>query len=296
MNKSKKMMKMINKHKPLLAIVVILLSLVLVVGTTYSWLVSNDEKINRVEKNRKKLSATINGNFDTNFYWEPGDKENNELTILNDGELPAFVRVSLYEFFASMELNMTDGTTDDTGGNASIKTYSSDAGGKSLKIDDISTWEIDSYLKVGEKKYWKVKDTYISDINKSDFTKSYQYKDTYRPIDAFNYLTIEFNEITDSKVNIYSASNKPPEGTKNYWYYSDGYFYYSEILSKNESTIPLIKSLKLSADLPNKYKGALYELSPIMDAHEISHSVIEDWGISVGNGDYLEKMYKDQLR
>lgn len=279
MSRGNKLLKTINQNKPFLAVFSVFLSLLLVVGSTYSWITYSDEQINRNKPNSKKLSAVIDEVFTPNLQWEPGAITEKKLLVKNDGQMPAIVRVSLYEFLAQFELDMTDGI-----GNGSQKIVKNSSG-SDLIMEDVNTWEKGRTYKIKSGKYFTVSDVYKGD--KTDPNTAYVYKGI-RSVESLKYLNIQFNA-----ADIYDENNKPMSGLQNYWYYSSGYFYYSEVLQPKEKTKQLIQSVTLDKNLPNKYKSSLYQLIPVMDAHDTTESLIENWKID--SGSYLEEMYRGKV-
>lgn len=279
MNKGKRLFKTINQTKPFLAIFSIILSLLLVVGSTYSWITYSDEKINPSKPNTKRLSAVIDETFTPNLQWIPGSMIEKKLSVRNDGQIPAIVRISLYECLTQFELDMEDATAN---GNPKILSNSS---GSDIKMEDISTWAKGSTYKLASGKYYKASEVYKAD--KKNPNTAYVYKGD-RVVEGLKYLTIQFNES-----DIYDIDNKPTSGIRNYWYYSSGYFYYSEVLQPKEQTKLLIQNVLLDKKLPNKYKGSLYQLIPVMDAHDITKSLMKDWNIT--SSSYVGTMYHEKI-
>ncbi|WP_207694637.1 hypothetical protein DOK67_0000422 [Enterococcus sp. DIV0212c] len=280
MSRGKKLLKTINQNKPFLAVFSVFLSLVLVIGSTYSWITYSDEQINQSKTNTRKLSAVIDGTFTPNLQWIPGTTTEKNLLVRNNGQVPAIARVSLYEFFAQFELDMTDGA-----GNGAQKIVKNPSG-TDMTMADAATWAKGSTYKVDSEKYYIASEVYKAD--KKNPSTAYVYKGK-RPNKGLNYLTIQFNN-----TDIYDVNNKPKSGIRNYWYYSEGYFYYSEVLQPKEATKQLIKSITLDKNLPNKYKGSLYQLIPVMDAHDITKSLMADWKIA--SSSYVEAMYREKIR
>ncbi|EOL47709.1 BsaA family SipW-dependent biofilm matrix protein [Enterococcus caccae] len=279
MSRGKKLLKIINQNKPFLAVFSLFLSLLLVVGSTYSWITYSDEKINTSKSNAKKLSAIIEETFTPNLQWVPGKTTTNELSVKNNGQIPAIVRISLYEFFAQFELDMTD-----SAGNGSRKIVNHSSG-SDMQVEDVSTWAKKNTYKVASGKYFTASEVYKGDI--SNPNTAYVYKGNRR-VDSLSYLTIQFND-----KDIYDEKNKPISGRKNYWYYSDGYFYYSEVLQPKEKTKQLVQSVVLEKNIPNQYKGSLYQLIPVMDAHDSTTSLLKDWKIT--SNSYVETMYRGKV-
>lgn len=279
MNRKKNLLKVINQNKTLLAIFSVVLSLFLIVGSTYSWITYSDEQINQSKSSRKKLSAEIKEIFTPNLQWVPGTSTEKNVSIRNNGQIPAIIRVSVYEFLAQFELDLSDRT-----GNGQLKIVPNSSG-KDMTMSDITTWEKGNTYKLASGKYYKASAVYKSD--KKNPKTAYVYNGN-RPIEGLKYLTINFND--DS---IYNDSRKPATGLGNYWYYSEGYFYYSEVLEPRESTQPLIRKVTLDKRLPNKYKGSFYQLVPVMDAHDSTKALMKDWKISPGS--YIEAMYRKKV-
>ncbi|OTN88204.1 hypothetical protein A5819_000656 [Enterococcus sp. 7E2_DIV0204] len=279
MNGVKKILKIINQNKPLLAIFSVFLSSLLVVGSTYAWITYSDEKINLSQPNTKKLSAEIDEVFTPNLQWIPGKATEKKLLVNNNGQTPAIIRLSLYEYFAQFELDMTDG-----GGNGSPK-IAANSSGTDIKIEAVSSWQKGRTYKIGPSKYYTASEVHKG--NTKNPKTAYVYKGE-RIVEGLNYVTIQFNDR-----EIYDEQNKPASGIKNYWYYSDGYFYYSEVLQPKEKTKQLIQSVTLDKGLPNKYKSSLYQLIPVMDAHDVTKSLLMDWKITTNS--YVEKMYRGKV-
>lgn len=276
MSGGKKLLKIINQNKPFLAVFSIFLSLLFVVGSTYSWITYSDEQINQSKPNTKKLSTTIDGKFTPNLQWTPGRVTEKNLLVRNNGQIPTIVRVSLYEFLAHFELDMTDGS-----GNGSQKIVKNPSK-SNMTLNDVATWTKGSTYKLDAGKYYTASEVYKGD--KKNPKTAYVYKGN-RTIEGLKYLSIQFNNN-----DIYDVNTKPKPGTRNYWYYSEGYFYYSEVLQPKAKTRQLIQSVLLDKSLPNKYKGSFYQLIPVMDAHDRTKSLMGDWKIP--SGSHVEAMYR----
>lgn len=274
--RKKKIVKTINQNKPLFAVFSIIFAVLIIIGSTYSWITYSDEKINQVKTNQKKLSVAINETFEPNLAWNGGETTEKILKIKNTGEVPAVVRVSLFEALAKFVINM-----DDNSGNANIKTVATSSG-NDMTLDDMKTWKKGNTYKVSNGKYYVADSVLLSDTTKVETAT--KYKEARN--DILKYLTIQFNDKA-----IYDAQTNKLD--KNYWYYDSGYFYYSEILQLNEETEPLIQSVTIDGMLPNIYKGSFYQLVPVMDAHDISKYLLEDWGIT--SNEKVKNIYEDKL-
>lgn len=277
------------KSKGLFALFSIILSLLLVIGSTYAWITSNDQRINRAAENTRKLSARIDEDFQQVYHWAPGTTKKKELKVTNDGEVPAFVRLSLHEFFLQFETDVTDNQRENSteiNGNANLITYKNlDASANYVKVKDTATWEVGNYYEVSASSYYKVNQAIVNPL--ADHSKAYNYKDDSRtnPLKA---IRINF-----SPGKVFDENDAPSGSDSNYWYYEKGYFYYSEILQPNEQTTNLMESVTLDSAYTNQYKGALYKLVPQMEARDKSKGLFSEWGID--ESDFVYTLYQSQL-
>lgn len=278
MNKKQKLiylMKSIHRSKPTIAFFTVCLSVLLVVGSTYSWIISQDQRVNRAITSNRKLSAKIDEDFNREMSWIPGKEVEKKVRVENDGETPAIVRLSLYEFLLTFENDLEDQV-----GNGGLKWVTTPSATQ-VKQDDYTTWAVGNTYGSGTK-HRKVASVIVND--RTDPNDAIVYQGTRAaPLDL---LSIAFN---DTKI---FTGSLPPTGTNNYWFYQDGYFYYSEVLKPKDKTVELINSVTLDKLTPNGFKGSLYHLVPIMDAHDITKSILSDWQVT---GTKVADMYQDKL-
>lgn len=274
--KRRHLFRVFLKSKALFACFSIVLSLLLIVGSTYAWVTSADERVNRTEANKRKLSAKIEEEFQQVFHWAPGTTKEKTIRVKNDGETPAIVRISLTEFFVGFETDTTDNhATGD--GNGDLKVYTT-ASVTPIDRKKTDTWVVGNRYEVNASTYYQA--------NLSLLDQAYSYKGTRTaPLPA---IALNFQS-----GKVFDQATPPGPGESDYWYYEKGYFYYSEILEPDDVTPNLLESVSLDAAYANQYKGALYKLVPEMDAHDITKSLLSDWGIS--SGDYAETLYQSKL-
>ena len=269
------------KSKALFACFSLLLSLLLVVGSTYAWLTSADERVNRADANPRKLSAIIQEDFNRVNDWAPGVTKTKKVKVKNTGEMPALVRLSLTEFFVSFEVDTTDNHRLDANpdnnlnGNANLKIY--DSFTTLIDVKRTDTWVVGNTYEINSNTYYKA-DTALTD-------QEYVYGGTRTlPLAAFE-LNFTPNKIFDTPA--------AAVGKDKYWYYENGYFYYSEILQPGGETTDLLESISLNAGYANQYKGALYKLVPEMEAHDLTKDLFTDWGIT--SSDHVYELYENKL-
>lgn len=261
------------KSKALFACFSILLSALLVVGSTYAWITSGDERVNRNERNHRSLSAIITGDFNQVFHWSPGTKKDKNIQVKNTGEMPAIVRVSITEFFVDFETDVTDNHGMGNG-NGNLKKYPMVT--TALIPNDTSTWAQGNTYEKSASIYYKA--------NKPLLNQKLVYKGSRaEPLPA---IALNFNTGKVFDTNL-------PSGEVGYWYYEKGYFYYSEVLKPGDVTANLLDSISLSEAYANKHKGAFYKLVPEMDAHDLTKSVLTDWNILPTDKAYT--MYNNKL-
>lgn len=265
MNKGRRIIWILHHSKPLWAVFSLFISLLLIVGSTYSWITYSEERINKVKPNQRQLSTVIQEKFEPNLIWAPGVTTTKELSVKNNGQTPAIVRLSLFEVFASFEVDIADGS-----GNGNLKKYTATTG-TDFDKKYLETWNVGNTYKIADQKYWKVANSVVN--NPDDPKSAYQYNGSRNTL--LSYITLNFN-----KTNI--QTQIPPVGTKKFWLYEEGYFYYSEILEPGQETVKLLNSVSLAEKAPNRYKGSVYQLIPVMDGHDRSKSLLKDWNLSAG--------------
>ncbi|OJG77583.1 alternate signal-mediated exported protein [Enterococcus pallens] len=245
-------------------------------GSTYAWIISSDERVNRAEENQKKLSAKITGDLDPVLHWAPGTVKTKQIKVKNNGEVPAIVRLSLTESFVSFETDAQD-NHDDGNGNGDLTVYPTPVL-PVVNVKDTSTWIVGKTYEMNANTHYKA--------NYALKDQPYAYRGPRtEPLPAIQ-LNFPNGKVFDE--------NEQPAGTdKAYWYYENGYFYYSEVLRPNEETSNLLDSVALNAAYANRYKGAFYKLVPAMDAHDITKGLLSDWGIQ--STDYVYSLYQSKL-
>ncbi|MGG5317752.1 BsaA family SipW-dependent biofilm matrix protein [Enterococcus sp. AZ072] len=264
------------KSKGLFACFSIVLSLLLIVGSTYAWITSADERVNRTDANHRKLSAIVEEDFSQVFHWAPGTTKEKNVRVRNTGEVPTIVRISLKEFFVGFETDTADNHVSGDG-NGNLKVYGLPSA-TTIDVKKTDTWVVGNTYGVNTDTYYKA--------NIALLNQMYPYKGTRsEPLSKIE-MNFEAGKVFDQ--------NSPPAvNESSYWYFEKGYFYYSEVLQPNEVTPNLLDSVSLSAAYANQNKGALYKLVPEMQAHDLTKDLLSDWSIS--NGDYAYKMYQNKL-
>lgn len=278
--KKKKMIRKIKKHHRTISSVVTLLAIISFfsfVGT-FAWFTSEDNATNKFEGG--KLIAEIDEVFIPNEKWEPGEKTDKEIRVKNTGNIPAFVRLSLYEFMLRFEVDVIDET-----GNANLKTV------KQPQQPEVVRANAETWKKAAEGKgtykqdnlYYVASEAWIS--NPKDRKDMFDYNKV-RVTAPYKFVTLNFTDQVKTTVDT--------NATSDYWLYSNGYFYYSRPLKPGERSQDLLQSLTLSDSIPNKYKGSLYKMEVYMDAHDVTEPVIGAWELKTTDPAY--DLIKKQLK
>lgn len=288
--KLRHLLRVLYQSKGFIACFSIVLSLLLVVGSTYAWLTDSDQRINRAAENTGKLSAILVEDFERVYHWAPGTTKEKKVRVKNVGEMPAIVRVSFTEAFLGFDVDKTDNHRENStlvNGNGNLKLHEFDSQTDTLVDEkDLTTWEIGHVYEFDSGKY------YIANAKEPE--QPYQYKGTRADLLAAFQLNFQTAKVFDTPADTV--------GQTDYWYYEDGYFYYSEVLqAEDDPTTPqtenlttdLLESIRLDAHYGNQYKGALYKLIPQMDAHDIGETLINDWSIQTSS--HVYDMYQGKL-
>lgn len=281
--KSKRTKKLMRKRrnrlpsKKIVFLSTLATALLFLVVVTFAWFTSTDSVVNAFSGTH--LVAEIDEVFQPNKEWKPGENTQKEVKIKNTGDVDAFIRVSLYEFLLSFQIDVTDQT-----GNANLKTVDTAV---TPTVDDtkVETW--DPAAKAGgtyesSGKLYVAKQAWVSDPARR--TGMYQYSASARTTAPYKYITLNFPNIIREAVTTEKTD---------YWLYEDGYFYYSRPLKPGESTEDLLKSVSLSSVIPNQYKGSLYKLKVYMDAHDVTDTAMTSWSLS--NSDQAYQLLSKHL-
>jgi alternate signal-mediated exported protein len=79
------------------------------------------------------------------------------------------------------------------------------------------------------------------------------------------YIQLEFNEDSD-------------------WYFSNGYYYYQNILTSGSSTTPLLKAVRFKDSVGNEIANAVYQLTVVSDSTQaVEDAAVATW--KLGEGD-----------
>lgn len=257
------------KSKGLFACFSLLLSLLLIIGSTYAWVTAADERVNRADANHRRLSAIVEEDFSQVFHWAPGTTKEKNIRVRNTGEVPAIVRLSLKEFFVGFETDVTDNHASGNG-NGNLKVYGTPSP-TTVDVKNTSTWVVGNTYGVSANTHYKA--------NLALLDQTYRYQGSRAaPLPAI-VLNFEAGKVFDQ-------NHLPDVDDSDYWYYEDGYFYYSKILPPDAVTPNLLDSVSLSGEYANQYKGALYKLIPEMDAHDLTELPPDDWNVANGSRAY----------
>ena len=274
--------KRINKYnsffrsKEILVGFVAIFSAAFIVGS-FAWFTSSDYKMNKFSGT--KLIVEINEEFYPNKEWKPGELTKKEVRVENTGEVDSFIRVSLYEFLLMFQIDTTDRT-----GNGNLKTVEK-VTKPVVDSEDVNTWS--KAAESGGTYTWYA-NNYVADQvvvpdwkNKKNY---YQYDEKDRDERLKKIKLLLGNVVTSI----------PSSDTENYWLYENGYFYYSKPLKPKEKSDMLLKGVSLDPSAANKYKGSLYQMKVLMDAHDVTDHVLSSW--SVKSTDQANKIFEKYLQ
>lgn len=247
--------KMKTSSKKTLVHFLFVMSILLVLGSTYAWVTGKDERVNKFDSPNAKIKISIEGNTNP-LLISPGLDITRDIRIKNNSEQSIFVRVSLTEVMANLKIDTVDQT-----GNAHIKNFNgvTPKPTATVKEKDVSTWVVSDY--------YQADSTHLYQIDKV-LTYLYQEPQTGRHVDL--------SKVTIGTPNVSTTFNS---GSTNYWLYYDNYFYYSEPLLPDKESAILIKNISVPTDFPNRLKGSLYEHD--IDAEGVlrNDTVYGAWGI-----------------
>lgn len=268
---------LVKRNKAIFFTFVMLLSILLVVQGTYAWETYSDDKENKM--GTLAFNVVLREKFTPNKTWEPGRETIKEVYVANDGNYPAFVRLSAEEFLLAFKMDIKGQTEKEGTGNLLEITPKP----ATLKINEqeVITWKVGEFFdnKVGNNYY---QGAYSVPTNLATTGKGLiveKDKDIRKNTDL-KYMNLIFGEIWQTE-NQLSA---------NYWLYSDGYFYYSERLEPGEVTSLFLEKTELSATTPNRLKDSLYKIRIKMDAGHSIKATLIDWNHGSPTDDIYEML------
>lgn len=245
-----------------------------VLGSTYAWFTSEDRVENHFQGTR--LSAEVVHHFSPNLEWAPGMNVYNRISIKNTGEVPALVRVSLYEFLLAFQIDTT------TGNLARVSQPQNPV----VEKHEPNTWQQAANQKgtyASNGTFYIAEKAIVPDL--SNHADKLMYNDSAREQSALRWFQLGFSTTLSEQ---YQGKNAAP-----YWLYYDGYFYYSVLLYPNELSEPLLTDITLSSSTPNAFKKVLYQLRPEMEAHDATKIIFQSWQIDTKSPVYA--LLEEQL-
>lgn len=256
------------------------LAITLTVGATFAWDLYEDKETNKFGTG--KYLVNLKENFHPSEHWAPDTSEVKEVFVKNNGDYPAFVRLSVAEVLMAFEVD-----TLETG---NLQMVTSEGSNK-VKVGELTTWKVgnSTYKPTGSSAIYRPKTVLPSDVATTGKGVIYTPDNlTAREATDLRYIDLLFSN--QVKVN---ASQPTP--TSEYWLYGgDGYFYYSEALMPGKDTSYLLEKTILSESTPNRLKGALYKILIDMDAGDTALRTLDDWDHDLP-GDDVYEMLKDKI-
>lgn len=256
-----------KRQKPIFFSFVMLLSILLVIQGTYAWETYSDEKENKLTK--LAFNVVLREKFTPNKTWEPGRETIKEVYVANDGNYPAFVRLSAEEFLLSFKMDIKG--TDSLDGTGNVLEIKPKPATTTINEEEVLTWKAEEYFdnSVG-KNYYQGLESVPADLSVTGKGFIVGKDTTERENSDLTFMNLAFGEVIDSK----------PSLTSKYWKYSDGYYYYSERLEPGEVTTLFLEKTNLSSSTPNRLKDALYKIKINMDGSHSIAATLADWGHS----------------
>ena len=258
----------ICKSKYALTAMALIYTFAMVMGGTFSWITSSDTALNQFETGR--LSTQISETFIGTEQWRPGQTVGKLIKVRNTGDSESIVRVSLNEFLLSFEYDLAKG------GSGNLRVFKSAA---TVVVDRRfpATWATGQTYEAGASAYYKA----ATAVSALEFGM-----DVAQRTDNLQYFTVVFGDHVYDSTTI---ASKPPAVT-DYWYFENGWFYYSRVLSGIDTlTEPLVKAVKMANEVSYNCQSSLYAMTVIHEAITPYEDALTDWtanGLSTGGNAY----------
>ncbi|MDF9824914.1 alternate signal-mediated exported protein [Breznakia sp. PF5-3] len=276
------------------------LALVLVLSSTFLWFTAKDEIENIF--NFDVFDVVITEKFNPEPV-VPGTEINKEVGVQNKGNADAAVRVKIKKELILMEL--------DQAGNIEIGYNTSTTLGKDQIIVKMSDREIadlkasgynDVTASVGAPSKVLVFERKQSDLNGTGGEKveyfAYLNDGTnrlvqYDPVAKTFKYAYYVQDTTNAKLGFHGKTTTPDADfahagitlkfastASTDWSLdpNTGWYYYTKLLAGNETTTSLLEKVEFASSLGNEYKGAIFKVTPMLEAIQADQSALDDNG------------------
>lgn len=300
-----------SKNKKIILAGTLLVAGVIAVAGTFAWFTDSDMVVNKMKLAKFDVKLTEEWVEENHQNLEPGATVDKVVRVTNNGTADAVVRVSLEEALKLFKtkvqeedkeviepVNPTDAPVEPTEPTVSTEVeifwgdekisdtdekrialpgYSFPEGSETLEDNGITYYTTITSLKDGEIQCYVVKDDkYDGLIRYNPETKEVKYA---------------YYEYAESQVEDNEKYFTPVINSEN-WTEKEGYYYYNEILKPGEVTEPLFEKVTVSGELPNRYIGSIYTLTPNMSAVQANKEAIDsEWADALGKIDDLIKVW-----
>ncbi|MBP1042823.1 hypothetical protein I6N95_17540 [Vagococcus sp. BWB3-3] len=253
-------------HKSLLLISVSILSFFLVIKATYAWDTYSTSKENKI--GNTAFSVKLKEQFTPNNQWEPGRATVKKVYVLNDGNIPAFVRLRAEEFLLLFEMEIETSALSEGSGNVLSKWPVTPTA--TIERNQVNTWKVNHYYdKQNSGVFYKGEKTIPSSLSIDGKGLVYEWGEAQRQTTDLAFIDLKFGDVAGDDSSF----------TSNYWRYgNDGYFYYSERLEPGKETSYFLTETFLSPSTPNRIKESLYKLNILMGGDQALKETLSEWG------------------
>ncbi|MBO0428411.1 hypothetical protein JZO82_04485 [Vagococcus fluvialis] len=260
--------KLLREDKKFFALFGALLSLVLIIGSTFAWSSYSSWVDNHMQSETGMLDVRVSETFEQDSVLLPDTIIQKEVNVRNNSDKLAVIRVKLIESTTLFELNKQTGA---------LLTKEKEAADKEVDREDTKTWEKGNLYKdnLSGDKYYVLKDI-VKD-------KVFDFSGTTQRDEHLKKFNLGFSNAIKLTTD--------PNATDPYWVYEDGYFYYSKVLKKNETTaVDLLQTMSLLAkDQKNNMKNELYNLDITAYGVIANNESLKEWNVSSAIREMFEK-------
>ncbi len=276
MSRKKRYIKLKERSYVLVCSAVV--GLIVILGGTFAWVTLADTRINRMDTSR--LEVTLEGNQNVSIL-TPVYESSKQLTVRNDSGTNALIRVSLSEVLLQFKVFEGDVTQEGTG-----------------ELQEVTPTT--SVVNLSNSQTWQEGATYTNEQGQTvEATQRTENEQVEWPMTLSNRL----GPLNDSTVVNYGSQLTgdfpvPTSFVRSFWFYSEGYFYYSELLRPGKVTPVLVESVQVAPKAPNVVKGSLYDLIGEVEGLPASKEAITNptfgWGLPEGGPVY--QLLQDKVK
>lgn len=264
------------KNKKVILGGTVVVALAVVMAGTFAWFTDGDEVVNKMKLARFDVKITEEWDEEDNQNLQPNEEVDKVVRVTNNGSANAVVRVKLDETLRLFEtepnkpdelkIYWENAPIENNDDYVVVPDYVMPDGATLIMDENVGSY----YTTITSLKDENGNQCYVAFTGRDGLAR---YNPTTGKIE-YAYYKYATDTVADTEDYF-----KPVLNTTDWTKKDDGYYYYNKVLESGKVTTPLFEKVKVSPELPNKYIGAIYHLTPKMEAVQATYEAVKGtWG------------------